>query len=325
MRRLAREALKFLFWYPVAELALLTPLAAAYAIANIVGRTYALLSRSRARLIRQEIGKLLGKSAEEVPAETARRTCALFAKNQLEFLRAPRLTRELMALLVTIEGKGYLDAALARGSGAILLLIHYGANQLIIPAIKHQGYDLLQFGSPPGAWHDLHGREPSWLDRRIFARRLSVEQALGVEFLYIERSLRPAYRALTRNRVLAIALDGRYGSRFEPIPFGARTAMLSPGPVGLAFRTGAALLPTFIERQSDDRHQLVIHPPMAVAGPDGEPIPPVAVLTEFAGLAMGYIARSPCHYGWLLQAARHRAPIDRVPLFADLRKPRSSC
>lgn len=316
MRRFFRDALKFVFWYPVAELALRAPLGAAYGIAGAAGSAYARVSGRRSRIIRQEIGKLLGGG--DVPASVAAETCALFAKNQVEFLRAPRLHGAVLSRIVALEGKEHLDAALAKGSGAILLLVHFGANQLIIPAIKHRGYDLLQFGSPPQAWHDLHGKEPTSLEKRIFARRLAVEKALGVEFLYIEKSLRPAYKALKANRVLAIAIDGRAGAKFVPVPFGERTAMLSPGSVGLAFRTGAALLPAFITRQPDDTHRLAIHPPMAVASESGEPIPPVEVLTRFVALAMTYIERHPAHYGWLLQAAWHRAPIDQVPLFQDL-------
>lgn len=319
MRALARDLLKFLFWYPVAELALYLPLAAAYRLAGIGGTLYGRLSGRRARVIRREIARLLGRPDEAVAARVGWDTCALFAKTQVEFLRAPRLTPEVLRDLVAIEGRAHLDQALAAGNGAILLLLHYGANQLIIPAVKALGYDLLQFGSPPQAWHDLHGRKPTFLERRIFARRLRVEQALGVEFLYIERSLRPAYKALKQNRILAIALDGRAGARFVPVPFGARTAMLSPGPVGLAFRTGAALIPTFIERGADDRHRLILHPAMAVADGAGEPLPPVDVLERFVALAMTYIEARPEHYGWLLQAAWHRAPVDEVPLFTDLR------
>lgn len=316
MRALAREALKFLFWYPVADVALRAPLPAAYAIAGAAGRAYARLSRRRSAIIRAELGKLVGPG---LPAAVAADSCAIFAKNQVEFLRAPRLSSDVLARMVRLEGRENLDAALARGSGAILLLLHFGANQLVIPAMKHLGYDMLQFGSPPSAWHDLHGRKPTALEERIFARRLKVEQALGVEFLYIERSLRPAYKALKANRILCIALDGRASTRFVPVPFGGRVGMLSPGPVGLAFRTGAALLPTFIVRGADDAHRLVIHPPLQVARADGEPLPPPEVLARFVEMAMTYVRAHPDHYGWLLQAAWHRAPIDEVPLFVDLK------
>ena len=100
--------------------------------------------------------------------------------------------------------------------------------------------------------------------------------------------------------------------------------MLAPGPVGLAFRTGAALIPTFIHRELDNTHRLRLHPPLALAKPDGKPIPPAQVLAEFVSLAMTYIERSPCHYAWLLQAAWHRAPVDHVPLFSDLTGARQS-
>ena len=316
MRALARDLLKFLFWYPVAEVALRAPLPIAYAVADVTGRAYGAISGRRSRIIRQELQALLGRA---VSASVARDTCSLFAKNQVEFLRAPRLDQATLARLVQLEGQAHLDGALARGNGAVLLLLHFGANQLIIPAVKHRGYDLLQFGSPPQAWHDLHDREPTPLEKRIFARRLAVEEALGVEFLYIERSLRPAYKALKANRLLCIALDGRFGTRFEPVPFGARTAMLAPGAVGLAYRTGAALLPTFIVRQPDDTHRLVVHPPMELSHPSGDPVPPAEVLERFVALAMEYIDEHPDHFGWLLQAAWHRAPIDEVPLFVDLK------
>ncbi len=316
MHRIVRNLLKLLFWFPGGELARRLPLPLAERLAVVAGRLYGLLSRRRRAIIRRELALLLGE--EKVAPGAASRSCGVFARSQLELLRSPSFDLSAVERLTTIEGRDQLDGALAAGRGALLALVHYGSNQLIMPALALRGYDLLQFGSPPQAWHDLHGRTPSRIDRAIFRKRLEVESAMGVEFLYIERSLRPAYRALKANRILVVALDGRAGRRFEPVPFGNRTALLAPGPVGLAYRTGAPFLPLFIS--FDGRcHRISIHPPLALSDQEGNPLPPREVLASFTSIAIDYIERRPCHYGWLLQAAWHRGPLDDPPLFEDLK------
>jgi len=316
VHRIVRNLVKLLFWFPGGEIARRLPLPIALKLAAGAGRLYGLLSRRRFAIIHRELALLLGDEA--VSPTAARRACEVFARSQLELLRSPSFDLALIEKLTTIDGREHLDAALAAGRGAVLALIHFGSNQLIMPALAKRGYGLLQFGSPPQAWHDLHGRTPSRIDRAIFRKRLEGEKAMGIEFLYIDRSLRPAYRALQANRILVVALDGRAGSRFEPVPFGKRTALLAPGPVGLAYRTGAPFLPLFISLEGG-RHRISIHPPLNLTDQEGKPRPPRQVLASFTGIATDYIRKRPCHYGWLLQAAWHRAPLDDPPLFEDLK------
>ncbi len=248
------------------------------------------------------------------PGALVRAALALQLFNELEVLRYPGITPENLHETCTVEGRDHLDAARARGRGVLLVLAHFGANQLVMPALGHLGVPLHQLGAPPTAWLSrLEGTRttPGWA--RVQARRWALEQTLPARHIDVFGFLRPAFAALAANEIVAVAFDGGGGRRWAQVPFLGRTATLSTQSAELARRTGAAMVPAVVLRtRGTTRHRVILLPEV----PPSED--PAGTLTQVAGVFAPWIARHPDHYLPFLALRRRVARLPgEVPLFAS--------
>ena len=230
--------------------------------------------------------------------------------NELEVLRYGALTPENLDTTCIVEGREHLDDALARGRGVLVLLAHFGANQLVMPALGHLGYPMNQLSAPPTRWVELLAETrstPLWA--RVQARRWALEQRLPVRHVDVFGFLRPAFTALARNEVLGLAFDGGGGSRWAEVPFLGRTARLSTQPVELARRTGAALLPTLVVRATGEaRHRVVVLPEVACGAAH-------VCLRGVVAAVEPWVAAHPEQYLGFLAMRRRVGRHDGRPLF----------
>ena len=125
----------------------------------------------------------------------------------------------------------------------------------------------------------------------------------GVELLARGSAARGALRALKQGRFLAMPFDQNC-PRQEGVfvPFFGRLACTRDGPVRIAMRTGAPVLPVFIQRVGEsERHQVRIEPPLALLGAQETEDPREAVvenarrMTEVIEAA---IRRAPTEWTW---------------------------
>jgi len=163
----------------------------------------------------------------------------------MEVLQFPRLTSENLDRLVAFEGKQNMDSALKIGRGAIILTAHFGNWELLGASLALSGYGISFIVRPV--------RSPR-LDALVNRNR----ESMGVGCIPRGRSVRDALRCLKRNELLGILadIDTRVDGVF--VDFFGRPAFTPRGPVSIALRTGAVLVPAFIIRQKDDTHRVVI-------------------------------------------------------------------
>jgi KDO2-lipid IV(A) lauroyltransferase len=166
-------------------------------------------------------------------------------KGLMEVLQFPRLTSENLGKLVAFEGEENIDNALKMGRGAIILTAHFGNWELL------------------GASLALSGYRVSFIVRPVRSPRLDVllnrnRESTGVKCIPRGTSIRNALRCLRCNGLLGILadIDTRVDGVF--VDFFGRPTFTPRGPVSIALRTGAALLPTFIIRQKDDTHRIAV-------------------------------------------------------------------
>lgn len=233
--------------------------------------------------------------------------------NELEVLRYPYLNPNTIGEVCEIVGREHLDKALAKGKGAIVLIGHFGANQMIMPALGHVGYTMSQLSAPPPVWAEILKETrttPLW--KKTLERRWQMEKLLPVQHINVFRFLRPAFDCLHRNEVLGLAFDGGGGQKWETVDFLGRRANFSVQPVQIWKKTGAALLPTYVLRMPGEaRHKVII----------GEELPwqgsPKASLQAIAKAFETSIWRYPEHYLHFLQMRRRVRGTDVFPMFDD--------
>jgi KDO2-lipid IV(A) lauroyltransferase len=168
-------------------------------------------------------------------------------KRFIELFLTRELTQKNLARLVDFQGLEHLDQALAKGRGVILPVPHIGNERLHHIALAIKGYPLAVISSK----YEDHG--PYAREVKIGASRRFHEIGYAGDSAWLLRMLKG-------NRVLQVASTAEAGSGGVFADFLGNKVLLPTGWVRLAIKTGAAVLPSALLRQDDDRHRLVILP-----------------------------------------------------------------
>jgi KDO2-lipid IV(A) lauroyltransferase len=172
----------------------LLPAGAATGFGRGAARLFILLSRSRARILRENLARAFPeKSAAEV-----RRLASDFAGNLgaafMEFLASSRLTREDILSRVSLAGEENFAAARARGKGVFLLSAHFGSWEL--GAIR------------AGLIEDPISSVVRPLDNPLLERELADRRTrLGNRVIAKKDAAREILRAIRKKETVAILVD----------------------------------------------------------------------------------------------------------------------
>lgn len=329
-RRLAllpKDLASLLLWGPGPALVGRAPRALLEPASRVGGDLRRLIARDREDL-RDELRRLFG--ARPLPAPEDEIVEEAFRQgffNDLEVLRFPSLRPQNLATTAVIEGREHLDAALRRGRGAIVLIGHFGNNQMIMPALGHLGYPMNQLSAPPTVWADLlRETRTTPLFERTLERRWALEQQLPVRHINVFSFLRPAFAALQANQVLGLAFDGGGGAGWSSVQLLERRANLSIQPMQLWRKSGAALIPGVVIRERGQiRHRVVLEPALEWARLDrktGDKAADKAAedllnLQRFTDGFARWVQRHPDHYLYYLLQRRRTRGTDVRPLFDD--------
>jgi KDO2-lipid IV(A) lauroyltransferase len=310
---LAADCLRWAYWYPFRLLVQRLSVKNIYFLGKLMGILVYLFAIKRRKIIEQELILSLGRN---LPSKKIKRIVRQSFKNfyqtQLEVFLYPKLNPDKIKETIQIEGKENLDFALSRGQGVILLFSHFGANQMIMPAIGYNGYKMNQLSGSAKHWLRIVPERANLINRKILELRWHYEQSLPARHIDVFGSLKPAIRCLKNKEILGIALDGGGGKKQLALNFLGRTASFSTGPMELAQRTNAAVLPTFIIRKSEGKHRLIIHPQI-----NSERSNVHSDIHKFLTLLESYIKKYPCHYAQFLWLARKFTQDTDSPFFAD--------
>jgi len=288
-------------WAVFRTIAWLFPLNILFKLGSLCAKVYFYLDTELKRTLIKELHTIfMDKSAQEIN-EIALRSLIIYFKRQVENVIYGKLTKEYLKKMVFIEGLGNLDKGLDNGKGVIILLSHFGSFLLILPALAFKGYSISQItGSPHLKNERVTSKKLSTIRQREYDR-------LPIKFLRADKSLYSAFKALKRNELVAITLDGRTGSKWLPVKIFNSRAFLAPGPIRIAMKTGAAIIPTFIIRNIDNTHRLVLEQPFEIKNYETEDETISANLQGLAEIFERYVYKYPCHYGMILKVMRVRA------------------
>jgi KDO2-lipid IV(A) lauroyltransferase len=214
-------------------------------------------------------------------------------KGLMEVLQFPRLTSKNLSRLVAFEGIGNIDDALKRGKGIIILTAHFDNWELLAASLALSGYKV------------------NFIVRPVRSPRLEVlvnqsRESMGIGCIPRGTSIKEALRCLKRNEILGILSDIDTSVDGVFVDFFGRPAFTPRGPVSIALRTGAALIPAFIIRQRDDTHKVVIEKALELRTTgDGES----DILTNtarFTKIIESYIRKHPEQWIWFHQRWKTR-------------------
>ena len=228
----------------------------AYAI-GVISSTMAfpLLARQR-RALESNLHQVLPDLPGPELRKLAWRNWLNYCKAWIDFFKIPRMDRQKLSSLLTKVGLEHLDTAMAAGRGVIVVAPHMGSWELAA-----------------ASWAAAYGEIGVMVEqiepRRLFEHVSAVRSRMGLRIIPLSRTgARDIMRMLKDHRMVVLAMDRDILNTGRPFRFFGRSATFPTGPVEIALKTGAPLLPAFCIRDGNDAYIASGDPPLFLTPSD---------------------------------------------------------
>lgn len=211
-----------------------------------------------------------------------------FAQGIYETACSLYASKEGICTTVAIQGEEHLERCLARGKGVIGLSAHLGNFTMIGPRLAAAGYPFSVVVKQPR-------------DQGIARLIDSYRARLGVRTISARprrEAARQIVKALRGNEVVLLIADEFKSTGIE-VNFFGRLSRVPRGPVTLTLRTGAALVPMFVTRESEGRLTLQICPELDLMQTGNVQEDVTANVALFSRTLEAMIRRYPDQWNWL--------------------------
>ncbi len=236
--------------------ALLTPLVPArvgYWLCRIIGVAVFLGHHRARRHVLDNLRHVCPKCSWRWRLWQAARVFITAVMNYYDLVRIRSVDRHRLRDLIEVRGWIHVEEALARGRGVIVISAHLGNFNVVAQYPAELGLETAIV---------VERVQPS----SLFAYLCRLRSATGVRVLPSGPEAVPAIlRLLRRNGVLLVAGDRDVTGHSRLVHFFDAPAPLPIGPVVLAQRTGATLLPAFTLRLTPRRSLVIVDPPLQLA------------------------------------------------------------
>jgi KDO2-lipid IV(A) lauroyltransferase len=206
------------------------------------------------RFRRRSIGNLRlafgSRFDDRALAAIARTSVRNFFRDFAEIGFALDAAPEAIRSEIPIHGSEHLKEALAKGEGVIVLSAHLGNFFLLGTRLAAEGYPVGVMVKPTFG----NGRFADLMDS--YRLRLGQKTIRARPRRKVAREL---IRLLRRNEAVILIAD-EYRSKGVPVEFFGRLVFARRGPVTLALRTGAAVVPMCMVRGPNGKLALIIEP-----------------------------------------------------------------
>lgn len=252
-KHISKEIKRQLVYYFVCALVgfiRLFPRRVAIGLMRALGRAAFFLIKSRRRRMMKHLTAAFGheKSSEEIN-RIARQVFIHIVTAAADAIRIPRISRNEMNKMITIEGREHLDRETKNGKSAILLTAHFGNWELLAAWLVRSGYKLKVVGAPN---HDLR------LDSLISDNRNSA----GYFNITRGSSTRDIIRAIHDGYFMGMLIDQDTKVEGVFVKFFNQWAHTAIGPVVLAQKYGLKIIPVFMRLNSDLTYHLEVQEPL---------------------------------------------------------------
>ncbi len=223
------------------------PLPAGYALAWLFTELHLRLFPARRHAALANLAVMLPGASRKDRLRVVRGMMRSYNCMLFEFFRLPHLERQELLDSVEVHGREHLEAALLKGRGVIITCTHIGNWELAAVVLAHWG-------------HTLHAVAGVQLNRWLSSAVRETKSELAIHTVSHEDGFRKLLRALDRNELVALMVDGDLYQHGDTVEFFGRDTRWPAGPGVLARRTGAAVVCGYCERTGNGRFRIVIEP-----------------------------------------------------------------
>jgi KDO2-lipid IV(A) lauroyltransferase len=257
----------YLLWRVMSFIGQRLPLRLAYVIASFLGDCAYYAWRQGRSCTEANMARVLNTRDRRAVSRAARHSFRNYLKYLVDFMRFPRFSSQEVQDRVIYDGWHYLDQALERGKGVILVTTHFGNWDLGAAAVAARGYRLNVIAE-------------SFSYRPLNEQIQGARSRLGMTIIPLERAGASMIRALRRNELLALLIDRPSPGNGVTVNFFGEPATVPAGPAPLALRTGAKVNPVVLARAKgfSDRVLGLLDPTIEFE-PTGDEARDIATLT----------------------------------------------
>ncbi len=213
------------------------------------------LLSERRLLIQRNLDRATGRRLTPVRREALTNAAIRsYGRYWEDLLRLPTVSKRELDANFSSVGLHYLDEAVRSGTGPILALPHVGRWEWAAAWLTRvHGVEVTAV---------VEAIEPPELFDWFQAKR----EALGIHVVPLgPDAVGSISRAIKAGHVVCLLSDRDIGGGGPEVEFFGERTRLPAGPVTLALRTGAALLPTAVYETPGNRVRGVVRPPMDLA------------------------------------------------------------
>lgn len=260
-----------------------------YGFARNIAYLGYIFARKQRQIAIESLAIAFGKDKTQQEIERIAQNCFIFmAKSAMEVMFLMDKPKALMKR-VEIVGKNNLDVALAKGKGVILVSAHFGNFPLLMARLSLEGY------KTAGIMRYMR-------DERAEKFFMAKRTRMGIKTIYSQprkTCVEITIKTLRNNEIVFIPLDQNFGTGGVFVDFFGQKAATATGPVVLAQRTKASILPCFILRQEDDTHKIICEPALELEeGRDSQETITINI-QKLTNLIEAYIRKYPAEWGWI--------------------------
>jgi KDO2-lipid IV(A) lauroyltransferase len=228
----------WIFWFAFKVLGRL-PLNALYGFADFVGWASYALYRGQRENVLDNLRHVRPAAPEKELQKVARQVFGNVARNYADVASLPRIdARKLVTERLILHGvEEHVFPAIETGKGVVLLTCHFGNPELVLQGLVALGVKALALTEP---------LEPPRLSALMDEHRSSV----GLEFVPVSvGSVRQVMKRLKQGGVVALTGDRDIEGPKQRMPFLGAETYMPTGPIEVALRTGAIVIPSFCLRR----------------------------------------------------------------------------
>jgi len=291
-KKIRKSISRFAAWFGlnICSLAVkIIPAGLLYSFArNIAALAYLFAAKQR-KIALSSLNIAFGREKSPQEIDKIARDCFTYmAKSAVElmfFFDKPHVLKDK----VEIIGRQNLDKALVSGNGVILVSAHFGNFPLLLGRLAVEGYKV------GGIMRPMH-------DAKVEKIFLEKRDRFGVKTIYSQprnECVNNTIAALRNNELVFIPIDQNFGTGGVFVDFFGEKAATATGPVILAQRTHAAIVPCFIIRQPDDKHKIIFEAELELIE-DKNPREAILInIQRLTDIIESYIRKYPAEWGWI--------------------------
>ncbi|MFA5089463.1 MAG: lysophospholipid acyltransferase family protein [Candidatus Omnitrophota bacterium] len=232
------------FLYRIGQfIALSLPLKLAYWVAVIIADVHYCLSRKDRQTITENLLVIFPDKPWDEIKKIRINVFRNFAKYLVDFFRFSLLDSEYIKKYIKVYNTHYIDEALAKGRGIVLLTAHLGNWELGGVIIALLGYPF---------WAVVLPHKHKYVDKFFNSQR----ENKGMKVIAWGRAARQSIWVLKNNQILALVADRNFSDKGIAADFFGRPALFPRGPAVLSLKTKAEVLTGCMVREKDDSFSL---------------------------------------------------------------------